>query len=304
MTPIIDGRNEDYIKYFSIEDYVNKIKLEPYVLEHLEETNKSFNQYLTTLSEYDQDYIVNYWIYLLYRELKYTQAIEEKEYLGFDIEKNDLFFNTLAISNNRINELHNVLTDGEYEDHYRTVPIYVGRNVNGVEEIIWRGAEPEDVERFMNDFIKFYKRNSTSLLDSNPFLKSALVHLLFIKIHPYTDGNGRTARMIQNIKFTDIINKIYGMRLKISPLNLSRSIMVNKITYANILDNIYFDIEHDNNKMINKWFDFMLNMVDEQLYMAMNKIGTLDDKYLKDLKEIKEDETNQKINKMRIRLPN
>ena len=41
--PIIDGMNEDYIEYFSLEEYINRIKLLPRVLEHLEETNKEFD---------------------------------------------------------------------------------------------------------------------------------------------------------------------------------------------------------------------------------------------------------------------
>ena len=62
----------------------------------------------------------------------------------------------------------------------------------------------------MDDFIKFYKTKSLSVIDSNPFLKSALAHLLFVRIHPFSDGNGRTARMIHNMKFTESINNIYG----------------------------------------------------------------------------------------------
>ena len=46
---------------------------------------------------------------------------------------------------------------------------------------------------------------------SNPFLKSALIHLLFLRIHPYADGNGRTARLLHNSKFTASINSIYGI---------------------------------------------------------------------------------------------
>lgn len=53
------------------------------------------------------------------------------------------------------------------------------------------------------------------------FLNS-LVHLLFLRIHPYTDGNGRTARILHNIKFTEMINKVYSTRLKLSPLNYIR----------------------------------------------------------------------------------
>ena len=56
--PIIDGMNEDYIEYFSLEEYINRIKLLPRVLEHLEETNKEFDSYMNKLSKYDEEYII------------------------------------------------------------------------------------------------------------------------------------------------------------------------------------------------------------------------------------------------------
>lgn len=74
--PIIDGMNDDYIEYFPLEEYINKIKLLPKVLEHLEETNKEFDSYMNKLSKYDEEYIINYWIYLLYIELMSNQKIE------------------------------------------------------------------------------------------------------------------------------------------------------------------------------------------------------------------------------------
>jgi len=33
----------------------------------------------------------------------------------------------------------------------------------------------------------------------NPVLKSALAHLHFVSIHPFSDGNGRTARLLMNL---------------------------------------------------------------------------------------------------------
>ena len=133
----------------------------------------------------------------------------------------------------------------------------------------------------MNDFIKIYKHNDISILMSNPFLKSALIHLLFLRIHPYTDGNGRTARLLHNSKFTESINQIYGTKLKISPLNLSESIYLNKPSYVKAIDSIYFDLKHDSNDAINAWFNTMLNMADEQIYASSNKLESTDKNSLK-----------------------
>lgn len=123
-----------------------------------------------------------------------------------------------------------------------------------------------------------------------------------MRIHPFGDGNGRTARMIHNIKFTESINKIYGMNLKICPLNLSHSILINKPTYARKIDDIYFDLEHDSNEEINKWFNFMLNMIDEQIYFHTNRIAALDQslKNLKRWEDTDKSDIHKKIKQMKV----
>ena len=114
----------------------------------------------------------------------------------------------------------------------------------------------------MNDFISIYKQNKIALIYSNPFLRAAITSLLFNRIHPYTDGNGRTSRIIYNLKFTEQVNKIYRTKLMLSPLNISNRILANKLTYVNRINQIPFNLTDDTNKAINKWFDFILIMAD------------------------------------------
>ena len=281
----INGMNPNKVSYFSMEEYVDRIKLENSLLEHLDETSKEFDRYLKQLASYGNYPMVQYWIDSLRKELNYSQEIENQQIFFLDeIEKKGVFFDNLQISHNRIKQLHQFVTKSEVPTDYRKGEVRVSRIKDNLEEdIFWYGVQPEDLKKFLDDFIKIYKSSSISLINSNPFLKSALIHLLFIRIHPFGDGNGRTGRMIHNIKFTESINKIYGMNLKICPLNLSHSILINKPTYARKIDDIYFDLEHDSNEEINKWFNFMLNMIDEQIYFHTNRIATLD-RSLKNLK--------------------
>lgn len=284
--PIVDGMNSDYISYFPLEEYIKRINLLPFLLAHLESTNNEFDMYMKRLSEYDEDYVINYWILSLYEELESNHGIENMKFDQRTLVDRTLFFETFNINNKRIHDLHNFVTKKEIDDgtlketfDYRNIPVNISRpGISGAEEIFYRGANPEDVGRFMQDFIKIYKHSGTSLLFSNPFLSSALIHLLFVRIHPYIDGNGRTARVIHNIKFTEMINKLHGTRLKLSPLNLSKSILLNKITYHNRLNNIYFDNTHDTNLDINKWFDFILDMVDEQIHYANHMLDNMGNK--------------------------
>ena len=287
MAKVENGMNSAYVNYFPLDEYVKKIVLLPYVLEHLQDTSNDFSKYLEKLSKYADDYVLDYWIYLQYKELKYNQKIENIDFDKINLLEDSIFFNTLNVSNKRIHELHNFATRGQLDPtfEYRKTDVNVSRYNNGKEEIFWRGADYRDVNKFMADFIKIYKHKDISLIMSNPFLKSSLIHLLFLRIHPYVDGNGRTARLLHNTKFTEGINNIYGTKLRISPLNLSESIYINKITYTKIIDSIYFDLIHDANDAINEWFNMMLNMADEQIYSSGNKMATISPMYLKELEE-------------------
>ena len=131
-----EGMNEDYVKYFSLEEYIDKIRLLPNLLIHLEDTNREFDNYIKKLMQYDREYIVNYWIYLLYEELASTKEIEHAPFDESILAKKDVYFDKLAISHKRIHELHNFITDGEMEPsfEYRKTPVSVSRVRNGKEE--------------------------------------------------------------------------------------------------------------------------------------------------------------------------
>lgn len=295
MAMVPNRMNDAYVSYFPLDKYVDRIILLPDVLEHLQDTNHDFSDYLKKIAKYEENYIVDYWIYLQYKELKYNQKIENIEFDKINLLDNSVFFDTLNISHKRIHQLHNFAVKGQYDPtfNYRKNDVKVSRySINGEEEIFWRGANYQDVYKFMTDFIKIYKQKDISMLMSNPFLKSSLMHLLFVRIHPYLDGNGRTARLLHNAKFTEGINNIYGTKLKISPLNLSRSIYLNKPSYVNAIDSIYFDLKHDSNDAINAWFNMMLNMADEQIYYSSNQLDSIDDSFLKDYDK---DNTNKSM---------
>lgn len=277
---IVNCQNLERVKYFDLREYIEKIKIDSNVLAHMQDTSVEFKDYMEKLSKFDKDDVINYWLIQTAEELVSSNQIEKHYIKKQDILKQDLFFETLDINHRRIHELHKFVMQKDKDSQYRTGPIRVSAMMpDGTEKIYWHGPEAEDVSKFMDDFIDIYKTEDTSILNLNPFLKSALIQLLFIRIHPYSDGNGRVSRMLHSIKITEAINKIYDKNYKLCPLNISGSILINQFRYVQILDNIYFDIEHDNNEYINKWFDFILNMIDEQLYYSNSNIDKLKETY-------------------------
>ena len=271
------GRNLDFVEYFPLEEYVDRIELLDGLLRHLEETNKDFDEYISLLATYADEDVVNYWIHSAHQEFRANQDIERVRFNAEVLQEKGVFFDKLSISHKRLHDLHDfvMLASGEeYEEKnsYRHVPVNISRYTDNGEEIFWRGANPEDVDKFMNDFIHIYKQNRIALIYSNPFLRAAITSLLFNRIHPYTDGNGRTSRIIYNLKFTEQINKLYQANLKLNPLNISNRILVNKLTYVKYINRIAFNLKEDTNKAINDWLDFILTMADEQLYYSKDRL--------------------------------
>lgn len=65
-------------------------------------------------------------------------------------------------------------------------------------KIEYVATTPQEVEKEMQ---KFYKDVdsliSTKLKIEDVFFYASLIHLVFVKIHPFNDGNGRTARLLE-----------------------------------------------------------------------------------------------------------
>jgi Fic family protein len=58
-------------------------------------------------------------------------------------------------------------------------------------------ATPEETPAKMYDLIEWF-RNEKEKQGVNPIILAALFHYRFIRIHPFDDGNGRTARILMN----------------------------------------------------------------------------------------------------------
>ncbi len=110
------------------------------------------------------------------------------------------------------------------------------------------------LEKFIND---------DTYCSLDPLVKMALIHYQFEAIHPFSDGNGRTGRIL-NVLY--LINKdLLGLPI----LNLSRYIIQNKPDYYRLLREIT-----ENGNWIG-WVRFVLQGVGETAQMTLKKINTI-----------------------------
>ena len=78
------------------------------------------------------------------------------------------------------------------QGEYRDTTVYIGN----LAEAVYYPPDPQDVPTLMNNWIR--EANIEAVTVKGVFEKIAASHVRFERIHPFSDGNGRTGRMIVN----------------------------------------------------------------------------------------------------------
>lgn len=103
------------------------------------------------------------------------------------------------LTGQNIIEIHKTISNNllpkDQQGFIRNNPMFV---LNNNDEIEYVAAEPAIVKTELDKLFSDIDYLLKSELDSYEiFYFASLIHLVFVKIHPFQDGNGRTARLIE-----------------------------------------------------------------------------------------------------------
>ncbi|MFH1838155.1 MAG: Fic family protein [Candidatus Kuenenbacteria bacterium] len=106
------------------------------------------------------------------------------------------------ITEKTILKIHKLVTDKTLAPqscgHYRQGPIYVVcRRLGMPQEILYTGPEAKRVSQLMSEFFTWLKQSEKK--EINPVIVAAVAHMEIATIHPFNDGNGRTARALATL---------------------------------------------------------------------------------------------------------
>lgn len=99
-----------------------------------------------------------------------------------------------------IPNIHRMITEDTLDNPddcgvYRNRYVVVARRLTG--EVLFRPPKNEAVPRLVSDLIGWVDSQEAKELD--PVIEAGIAHYEFVRIHPFVDGNGRTARVLATL---------------------------------------------------------------------------------------------------------
>ena len=182
----------------SFDDTVKEFResgpLEPLALEKLQEHFKTSHIYHSAGIEGNKLTLKETLVVLqqgiTISEKPIKESVEVKNLgLAYDFFQ-DLSKEETSITENYLRQVHELIVGG---DEYLQAGNYrsIGVIITGSEHT---PPEPFEIPIKMRDLVEWIIRNE----DENPIVLSAIAHHELAKIHPFVDGNGRTARLLLN----------------------------------------------------------------------------------------------------------
>jgi len=179
----------DAIKEFWIKEYKNypqssKEKyIESFMIKFTYNTNKIEGSTLTLKETAD---LLQENITPKHKALKFVKEAESHKKIFYEMleNKNKLNLSTILYWHKELFEE----ADPEIAGIIRKHPVAIARSK--VELPL-----PAELETLLKEFFKWYNKYYGKI---NPVIMAALVHLKFVTIHPFSDGNGRISRLMMN----------------------------------------------------------------------------------------------------------
>ncbi|OYD16060.1 hypothetical protein CH333_04485 [candidate division WOR-3 bacterium JGI_Cruoil_03_44_89] len=105
-----------------------------------------------------------------------------------------------SINEKDILNIHSMLTKDTLDNPndcgvYRNRYVVVANRLTG--EVFFRPPQNEEVPGLIKNLVEWISSDETKELD--PIIEAGIVHYEFVRIHPFVDGNGRTARVLATL---------------------------------------------------------------------------------------------------------
>jgi Fic family protein len=120
---------------------------------------------------------------------EHLEAVNHQQAIHFIT---DLVHDQLRFNSHVLKQIHQLILKGIQDQHagkYRQIQVLI----SGSKHV---PPAPYLLDKLMEDYFLFYEQNLGRL---HPVILAAEMHERLVTIHPFIDGNGRTARLVMNL---------------------------------------------------------------------------------------------------------
>jgi Fic family protein len=189
------------------------------------------------------------------------------------------------LSKELILEIHSIISKGTLDNSINEGKFRENNKVKVVDdvtnEIFYTPPDFNQIESLIKDLCAFANDNNSEGDFVHPIIKGIILHFLIGYIHPFVDGNGRTARAVF---YWYMVSRGYWL---VEYLALSRIIMKSPVKYARA----YLYTEYDDNDLT-YFIDYNLRAMD----LALKSLKEYINRKIKERKNIFEIVKNENVN--------
>ena len=175
-----------------------------------------------------------------FEAVNHLEAIE----LIDDFVKRKINFNAFYLK--QIHQLILKEVNSKNAGIYRTIPVKISGSLHNP-------PEPFLLEKMMEDYFLFYETNKNKI---HSVILAAEMHERLVTIHPFIDGNGRTARLVMNLILLQNGYTIANLKGNYE----------DRIKYYQALEKV--QVNHENEDFYNLIIDHSQASLDEHLLLA------------------------------------
>lgn len=107
-----------------------------------------------------------------------------------------------ALTKEEILKMHKTVINGLVAPKkvgvFRPASIYVLHDLgDGREKLLYKGPNAKKVPEMIDDILLWLKKSYSE--DIHPIIQAGIFHVQFVTVHPFTDGNGRSVRLLTQL---------------------------------------------------------------------------------------------------------
>lgn len=265
---------------------IKNIKIYDNTMFHIDDVLNKYVEYLEILQQLDPSKLKKFIRHLKNREIINNQETEMEESFMLELfklsQRKDSIDITMkafeddSITIDEIKKIHRVVIKGssdDLEDNYdlrSDNKKWVGHyGTNGAQRVDYIPPDFNEIEELLTEVLSYLnEQDNTNFI--NIFIKPLIAHAALAYIQPFGNGNTRLARVLQHCKICNSTNKMFNTEFTHPTIYLSRNYLLSRGQYRGLITNLAVNKDDD---AWNKWFEYNLNMLDEQLFFLDKQVN-------------------------------